>query len=112
MSVLSFPRIYFNGYMQWNVDTTNNNDYVPLYDAADAALDWAYLATMEPPITPANFQEAFRPWVVKPTSDSCPPSQPPPPNQDNCNDDPTCHMASRWNYYGNRAAPSSSTRST
>ncbi|HVG07478.1 MAG TPA: hypothetical protein VNM67_07215 [Thermoanaerobaculia bacterium] len=26
MSVLSFPRIYFNGYMQWNVDTTNNNE--------------------------------------------------------------------------------------
>lgn len=102
MSVLSFPRIYFNGYMQWNVDTTNNNDYVPVYDAADAALDWAYLATQEPPITPSNFQQAFRPWVIKPTSDSCPPSQPPPPNQDNCNDDPTCHMASRWNYYGNQ----------
>lgn len=102
MSVLSFPRIYFNGYMQWNVDTTNNNDYVPLYDAADAALDWQYLATMEPPITPSNFQEAFRPWVVKPTSDACPPSQLPPPNQDNCNDDPTCHMASRWNYFGNQ----------
>ena len=102
MSVLSFPRIYFNGYMQWNVDTTNNNDYVPVYDAADAALDWAYLATMEPPITPANFQEAFRPWVVKPTADSCPPGQLPPPNQDNCNDDPTCHMASRWNYFGSQ----------
>ncbi|MES1240913.1 MAG: hypothetical protein ABUT39_04780 [Acidobacteriota bacterium] len=102
MSVLAFPRLYFNGTMQWNVDTTNNNDYVPLYDAADAALDWAYLATMEPPITPSNFQEAFRPWVVKPTGDSCPPSPPPPVNQDNCNDDPTCHMASRWNYYGNQ----------
>jgi hypothetical protein len=102
MSVLAFPRLYFNGTMQWNVDTTNNNDYVPVYDAADAALDWAYLATMEPPITPSNFQEAFRPWVVKPTSDSCPPSSPGQPNQDNCNDDPTCHMASRWNYYGNQ----------
>lgn len=102
MSVLSFPRIYFNGYMQWNVDTTNNNDYVPVYDAADAALDWAYLATMEPPITPSNFQTAFRPWVVKPTGDSCPPSPAPPVNQDNCNDDPTCHMASRWNYFGNQ----------
>lgn len=102
MSVLAFPRLYFNGYMQWNVDTTNNNDYVPVYDAADAALDWAYLATMEPPITPSNFQSAFRPWVVKPTSDSCPPSDPGQPNQDNCNDDPTCHMASRWNYYGNQ----------
>lgn len=102
MSVLSFPRIYFNGYMQWNVDTTNNNDYVPVYDAADAELDWAYLATMEPPITPANFQTAFRPWVVKPTGDSCPPTPPPAVNQDNCNDDPTCHMASRWNYFGNQ----------
>jgi hypothetical protein len=104
MSVLSFPRIYFNGYMQWNVDTTNNNDYVPVYDAADAALDWAYLATMEPPITPSSFQEAFRPWVVKPTGDSCPPTPPPAVNQDNCNDDPTCHMASRWNYFGNQGA--------
>lgn len=102
MSVLAFPRLHFNGTMQWNVDTTNNNDYVPVYDAADAALDWAYLATMEPPITPSNFQEAFRPWVIKPTSDACPPSQPGQPNQDNCNDDPTCHMASRWNYFGNQ----------
>lgn len=104
MSVLSFPRIYFNGYMQWNVDTTNNNDYVPVYDAADAALDWTYLATMEPPITPSSFQEAFRPWVVKPTGDSCPPSPLPAVNPDNCNDDPTCHMASRWNYFGNQGA--------
>jgi hypothetical protein len=104
MSVLSFPRIYFNGYMQWNVDTTNNNDYVPVYDAADAALDWAYLATMEPPITPSNFQTAFRPWVIRPTSDSCPPTPLPAVNQDNCNDDPTCHMASRWNYFGNQGA--------
>lgn len=102
MSVLSFPRIYFNGTMQWNVDTTNNNDFVPVYDAADAALDWAYLATQEPPITPSNFQQVFRPWVVKPTSDSCPPTPPPAVTQDNCQDDPTCHMASRWNYYGDQ----------
>jgi len=25
MSVLSFPRIYFNGYMAWDPPTANNN---------------------------------------------------------------------------------------
>lgn len=107
MSVLSFPRIYFNGYMQWNVNTTNNNDYVPTYDATNAALDWDYLATMDPPITTGNFATMFRPWVILPNNDACPapPTDPPtPPNQDNCNDDLTCHMSSRWNYYGNQGA--------
>ena len=105
MSVLAFPRIYFNGTMQWNVNTTNNNDYVPTYDGTNAALDWDYLATMDPPITPENFATAFRPWVILPNNDSCPapPTDPPTlPNQDNCNDDLTCHMSSRWNYYGNQ----------
>ena len=105
MSVLSFPRIYFKGYMQWNVDTANNNDYVPTYDATNAALDWDYLATQNPPITPENFATAFRPWVILPNSDACPapPTTPPtPPTQDNCNDNLTCHMSSRWNYYGDQ----------
>ncbi|HKF57663.1 MAG TPA: hypothetical protein VKJ45_19555 [Blastocatellia bacterium] len=31
MSVLSFPRIYFNGYMAWDPPTANNKDYMPVY---------------------------------------------------------------------------------
>ncbi|HEU0016507.1 MAG TPA: sialidase family protein [Longimicrobium sp.] len=109
MSVLSFPRIYFAGYMEWNVDTANNNDYVPIYDGANAALDWDYLATLTPPITPANFKTAFQPWVITPTLDACPPSQAAPPlppgtPQDACTTcgNANCHMGSRWNYYGNQ----------
>jgi hypothetical protein len=105
MSVLSFPRIYFSGYMEWNVDTANNNDYVPIYDGANAALDWDYLGTLNPPITPANFQTTFRPWVIQPTEDACPPTPPPSSNQDTCSvcGDPNCHMGSRWNYYGDQS---------
>ena len=34
MSVLSFPRIYFKGYMEWDPCTVNNNDWqaFPTYD--------------------------------------------------------------------------------
>lgn len=103
MSVLSFPRIYFAGYMEWNVDTANNNDYVPVYDGANAALDWDYLNTLSTPITPENFQTQFQPWVITPTEDACPPSQPS-TNQDTCSacGNPNCHMGSRWNYYGDQ----------
>jgi hypothetical protein len=100
MSVLSFPRLYFHGFMEWDPNTTNNNDYVPTYDATDAALEWDFLAEQEPPITRDNFRDAFRPWVIKPAGDTCPPDPPPAANNDNCDADPTCHMASRWNYYG------------
>jgi hypothetical protein len=102
MSVLSFPRIYFAGYMEWNVDTANNNDYVPVYDGANAALDWDYLATLSPPITPANYATDFKPWIITPTEDSC--SQTTSSNQDTCSacGNPNCHMGSRWNYYGDQ----------
>lgn len=102
MSVLSFPRIYFAGYMEWNVDTANNNDYVPIYDGANARLDWDYLATLSPPITPANYATDFKPWVITPTEDSC--SQVTTSNQDTCSacGNPNCHMGSRWNYYGDQ----------
>jgi hypothetical protein len=102
MSVLTFPRIYFAGYMQWNVDTANNNDYLPVYDGANAALDWDYLATLSPPITPQNFETAFQPWLITPTEDACP--QPGPYNVDSCTvcGNSTCHMGSRWNFYGDQ----------
>ena len=66
MSVLSFPRIYFKGFMEWDPCTFNNNDWTefPTYDPTNAALNWSFLATQNPPITPANFGTTFRPWAI------------------------------------------------
>jgi hypothetical protein len=66
MSVLSMPRIYFNGATEWNPNTTNNDDQWPTYDYVNAELNWAYLATQNPPITRANFQQLFPTWVQTP----------------------------------------------
>jgi hypothetical protein len=98
MSVLSFPRIYFQGYMQWDVCTSNNNDYLPVYDAASAALDWGFLGQLQPPITPDNFRDSFRPWAIEPYDDSCPISTEGP--SDSCGANPPSHLPSRWNFYG------------
>lgn len=66
MSVLSFPRIYFKGFMQWDPCTFNNNDWqeFPTYDAVNAALNWSFLETQNPPITQQNFTSTFRPWAI------------------------------------------------
>jgi hypothetical protein len=69
MSILSFPRIYFKGYMAWDPCTFNNNDFskFPTYDPTQAALNWGFLATQGPEpggITPANFATTFRPWAI------------------------------------------------
>ncbi|MCI0487223.1 MAG: hypothetical protein L0229_11555 [Blastocatellia bacterium] len=104
MSVLSFPRIYFSGYMGWDPPTANNNDYLPVYDGPNASLDWSYLATQG--ITPDNFKTEFRKWVIKSHTDTCPPSKPGASTPDTCTDCGTppgediCHMGSRWDYYG------------
>jgi hypothetical protein len=98
MSVLSFPRLYFQGYMQWDVCTSNNNDYVPVYDAANAELDWAFLGQLTPPITPENFRDSFRPWAIQPYDDSCPKSTE--GDSDSCGTNQFSHMPSRWNFYG------------
>jgi hypothetical protein len=90
MSVLSFPRIYFSGYMEWSPNTTNNNDYLPTYDAADALLNFGFLNQQTPPIMLDNVQQTFPPWVIEPLVDSCPPD----PKH------PSSHAPSRWNYYG------------
>ena len=65
MSVLSFPRIYFKGWMQWDPCTVNNNDYLFTYDGARASLNWPFLVTTGPAggITQQNFQTTFRPWL-------------------------------------------------
>jgi len=107
MSVLSFPRIYFNGYMGWDVSTANNNDYLPIYDAANAELNWDYLATQG--ITRENFRDKFRGWDINAHTDFGPLPEPPnPPTPDTCTScggggqaaADTCHMGSRWGYYG------------
>ncbi|HXU33046.1 MAG TPA: hypothetical protein VN851_20965 [Thermoanaerobaculia bacterium] len=100
MSVLSFPRLYFQGYMEWDVCTSNNNDYLPVYDAANAALDWQFLGLLDPPITPDNFRDTFRPWAIEPYDDSCPISTEGP--SDACGSNPASHLPSRWNFYGSQ----------
>lgn len=99
MSVLSFPRVYFNGWMQWDVPTGNNNDYLPVYASAEAGLDWDFLGKQHPPITSENFREYFRAWAIEPHEDSCPAITSANPS-DSCHNDPDSHMPSRWNYYG------------
>jgi len=103
MSVLGFPRVYFNGYMEWDVCTANNNDYVEMYAQADAALNWDFLAKQDPPITRENFKQLFMPWVIKPHDDSCPnftASGSTSTTPDSCCSSYKKHMTSRWNYYG------------
>ena len=62
MSVLSFPRIYFQGFMCWDPPTGNNNDQFPTYAYDKAELNWGYLALFG--INRSNFGVAFRPWVT------------------------------------------------
>ena len=66
MSVLSFPRIYFKGYMEWDPCTFNNNDWpakFSTYDATNAALNWTTLGNFG--ITQSNFTTQFRPWAIR-----------------------------------------------
>jgi hypothetical protein len=60
MSVLSFPRIYFQGFMCWDPPTGNNNDQFPTYAYDKAQLNWGYLAQFH--IDPGNFTTTFRDW--------------------------------------------------
>lgn len=87
MSVLSFPRVYFKGFMSWDPCTFNNNDWqeFPTYDGVNAALNWPFLATQG--ITPENFYTTFRPWAIKLQPDSV--------------DNPTgVRVPAEWNMFG------------
>lgn len=64
MSVLNFPRIYFNGHMFWNPPTGNNNDALPLYDAAKVDLNWPFLEKFG--ITMDNADLLLHPWMITP----------------------------------------------
>jgi hypothetical protein len=72
MSVLSFPRIYFKGFMEWDPCTFNNNDWAffPTYDPVAAALNWEYLSTQR--IFPEDFPLGFRLWAITPQADTNP----------------------------------------
>jgi len=87
MSVLSFPRIYFKGYMEWDPCTFNNNDWqeFPTYDATNAALNWEFLATQG--ITPENFTTTFRPWAIA-------------LQQDTVDSPPGERVPAEWNMFG------------
>jgi hypothetical protein len=96
MSVLSFPRIYFKGFIGWDPCTFNNNDWqaFPTYDATNAALNWSFLASEGPQpggITPANFASTFRPWAIT--------------LQDDKVDNPTGkRIPAEWNMFGTHTA--------
>ncbi len=68
MSVLSFPRIFFTGFMCWDPATGNNNDFFPTYDDEQAALNWNFFKQNNINITPDNFRTTFRngdkPWAI------------------------------------------------
>ena len=87
MSVLSFPRIYFKGYMGWDPCTFNNNDWqeFPTYDGANAALNWTFLKTQG--ITPDNFTTTFRPWAIKLQPDAV-------------DNPPGARIPAEWNMFG------------
>ncbi|MEU6667067.1 hypothetical protein [Streptomyces sp. NPDC046727] len=42
MSVLSVPRMYFQGVAAWHPATMNNNDHWSIYDYVNADLDWEF----------------------------------------------------------------------
>lgn len=88
MSVLNVPRLFLKGSFYWNPCTTNNNDQWSTYDFPNAALNWAFLATQDPPITQRNLTAAFKPWVL--TQKDFPNSQNPQYQQ----------PPAEWNYYG------------
>jgi hypothetical protein len=101
MSVLSFPRIYFKGYMEWDPCTFNNNDWAafPTYEPANAALNWPFLATQA--VTPSNpqgitkdnFQTTFRPWAISLLDDANPQDNPP-------NGPGGKRIPAEWNMFG------------
>ena len=87
MSVLSFPRIYFKGFMQWDPCTFNNNDWqeFPTYDGVNAALNWSFLATQG--ITQQNYQQTFRPWAIRLQGDTV-------------DNPPGARVPAEWNMFG------------
>jgi len=64
MSVLNFPRIYFNGHMFWNPPTANNNDVFPLYDAVKMRMNWPFLSYYG--INDQNAPQQLMPWTIAP----------------------------------------------
>jgi hypothetical protein len=87
MSVLSFPRAYFKGFLSWDPCTFNNNDWQAFqtFDGVNAALNWPFLATQG--ITQQNFYTTFRPWAIKLQPDNA--------------DNPTgVRVPAEWNMFG------------
>jgi hypothetical protein len=101
MSVLSFPRIYFKGFMEWDPCTFNNDDWQAFltYDPANAALNWPFLATQAitpsnpQGITPDNFQTTFRPWAISLLEDNNAKDNPP-------NGPAGKRIPAEWNMFG------------
>lgn len=100
MSVLSFPRIFFTGFMRWDPATGNNNDFFPTYDDEQAALNWDFFKQNNINITPANFGTTFRtgdkPWAIN--------FQTIPGYNENPQGVPQPGIPMEWNYFGGNGA--------
>jgi hypothetical protein len=96
MGVLSWPRLYFNGYNYWNPSTVNNNDYapqLPTYDMDPDQPNWTFLHSQG-----VESGDQFSRWLITPTlylnNDS---SQ---PEQLVTDPKPVTLPPAEWSYYG------------
>lgn len=96
MSVLSFPRVYFKGFMCWDPATANNNDYFPTYDDVRVALNWDFFRTHEIDINTENYPEKFRPWATEVQTIDI--------TQPDGTIRSTPAIPAEWNYFGGNAA--------
>lgn len=92
MSVLSFPRIFFQGFMCWDIPTGNNNDQFPTYAYDKAALNWPYLKQFG--IDEKNFRTTFPNWF---TSEQAYHPNPNDPNETKYS------PPAEWNFFGTNA---------
>lgn len=91
MSVLSVPRIHFQGNVSWNPCTMNNNDQWTVYDFPNGELYWPFLAKYG--IDDSNVRQKFQPFALEPLWYHDP-GKP---------DDPHAgwwQPPSEWNYFG------------
>jgi hypothetical protein len=91
MGLIQLPRLYFSGYTYWNPSTFNNNDCQPTYDAANARLDWTWLARHGAAPGASIDSYATQPGIVPTANDA-------EIIQENPNVPPA-----EWNFYGDNA---------
>ena len=100
MSVLSFPRVYFRGFIGWDPATGNNNDYFPTYDDVESALNWDFLEK-HTPVNRQNFPQTFVPWAIREQTITY---EVPTLGGGSASTGPVTGIPAEWNFYGGNAA--------